>query len=185
MKIGLVRHFEVVLGLPSREWMTPEQISQWLNAYDGAEIRPGDVDLGGIPWTRCISSDSPRAFKTAQAIFQGPIEPTPMLREPALNPIARTNIRMPFPFWKMMLRIAWLTSHRSQLDAKTAFLNNVKTFANDVVPTITENTLVVGHAGFMIFLRKELVRQGFRGPKFRLPENGKLYVFEKPDRHGR
>lgn len=180
MKIGLVRHFEVVLGIPNRQWMTPEQIAQWLADYDGAEIKPGNVDLGDIPWTRCISSDSPRALKTAQAIYPGPIVTTPMLREPALRPIARANIRMPFPFWKMMLRIAWLTSHKSQRDAKAAFLNNVKTFAYDVLPTSGENTLVVGHAGFMIFLRKELLRQGFKGPKFTVPENGKLYLFEKP-----
>jgi len=180
MKIGLVRHFEVVLNIPSRQWMTPEQISQWMLDYDMAEVKPGAVDLGGITWTRCISSDSPRALKTAQAIYSGPIESTPMLREPALNPIARTNLRMPFPFWKMMLRVAWMTSHKSQLDAKTAFLANVKTFANDVLPKCDGNTLVVGHAGFMIFLRKELLRQGFKGPKYTLPDNGKLYVFEKP-----
>lgn len=179
MKIGLVRHFEVTLGIPNRQWMTPEQIAQWMNDYDVADIRLGRVDLGDICWTRCISSDSPRALKTAQAIFPGPIEPTPMLREPALRPIARANIRMPFPFWKMMLRIAWMTSHRSQRDAKTAFLQNVKTFAYDVLPQCGENTLVVGHAGFMFFLRKELLRQGYRGPKFSVPENGKLYVFEK------
>lgn len=180
MKIGLVRHFEVELNIPSRQWMTPEQISQWMADYDVAEVKLGSVDLGGIDWARCISSDSPRAQKTAQAIYSGPIEFTPMLREPTLNPIARTNLRMPFQFWKMVLRVAWMTSHRSQLDAKTAFLSNVRTFAHEVLPKYREDTLVVAHAGFMIFLRKELLRQGFKGPKFSLPDNGKLYVFEKP-----
>lgn len=165
--------------MPDRQWMTPAQVAQWIAAYELAEVTARDVDLGGIAWTRCISSDSPRALKTAQAIFDGPIAATPMLREPVIQPIYRRNIRMPFPFWKMMLRVAWLTSHRSQLEGKTAFLNNVRTFAHDILPQSEENTLVVGHAGFMIFLRKELLRQGFRGPKFTLPDNGKLYVFEK------
>lgn len=180
MKIGLIRHFEVELNIPSRQWMTPDQIHRWMADYDGAEVKLGRVDLGGTSWARCISSDSPRARKTAQAIYGGPIEYTPMLREPALNPIARTNLRMPFPFWKMVLRVAWMTSHKSQLDAKTAFLANVRTFAHEVLPACREDTLVVGHAGFMMFLRKELLRQGYRGPRFTLPENGRLYVFESP-----
>ncbi len=179
MKVGLVRHFEVVIGLPHRQWVTPEQITRWLADYDVADIRPGAVDLGGIDWTRCISSDSPRALKTAHSIYQGRIDATPMLREPALRPISRQNIRMPFPVWTMLLRLAWLTSHPSQREAKSVFLDNVRTFANEVLPRSAENTLVVGHAGFMIFLRKELLRQGFRGPKFTIPDNGRLYVFEK------
>jgi broad specificity phosphatase PhoE len=41
------------------------------------------------------------------------------------------------------------------------------------------DTLVVSHAGVMMFLRRELLRRGFTGPAFRLPENGRLYLFER------
>jgi len=42
------------------------------------------------------------------------------------------------------------------------------------------DTLVVSHAGVMLYLRKELLRRGFRGPSFRLAEPGRLYVLERP-----
>jgi hypothetical protein len=39
--------------------------------------------------------------------------------------------------------------------------------------------LIVSHAGMMFYLRKELLRRGFYGPKFGIADNGRLYVFER------
>lgn len=44
-----------------------------------------------------------------------------------------------------------------------------------------EDVLIVGHAAFMLFMRKELVNRGFRGPALRTIANGRLYVFEKAE----
>jgi hypothetical protein len=31
----------------------------------------------------------------------------------------------------------------------------------------------------MMFMRKEMLKRGFEGPKIKRPEKGKLYLFEK------
>jgi hypothetical protein len=49
----------------------------------------------------------------------------------------------------------------------------------DLVESSDEEVLVVSHAGMMAYLRRELVGRGFAGPKFRLAEHGRLYVFER------
>jgi len=179
MKIGLVRHFEVVTGLPEKKWLNPKEFNDWFARYDMAEVKEKSVDLGGIAWQRCFSSDLPRALKTAQRIYGGDIIATGMLREMTVRAVMNRDIRLPFSVWKLLVRLAWYSSHRSLLENKRQFLGNVKRFAHDILPRGDGNTLVVGHGGFMLFLRKELMRQGFTGPKFTIPENGKLYIFEK------
>ncbi len=49
----------------------------------------------------------------------------------------------------------------------------------DLLEARKENVLVVSHAGMMMYLSKELARRGFVGPKVRMPENARLYVYEK------
>lgn len=49
----------------------------------------------------------------------------------------------------------------------------------DRLEALKENVLVVSHAGMMIYLTKELALRGFIGPKLRMPENARLYVYEK------
>ncbi|HEY0838259.1 MAG TPA: histidine phosphatase family protein [Azospirillum sp.] len=180
MKIGLVRHFEVIRGYPVGGWLTQDTFNQWMREYDESDVRIGAADLGGIAWDRCYSSDLPRALKTAAVLHAGPIVTTDRLREPAIRPFFTTSrVGLPFWTWTLMLRLAWLTSHPSQAEVKRAFLANVQGMADELLSHADGNTLVVGHAGFMIFLRRELLRRGLTGPRFRLPENGRLYVFER------
>jgi len=177
-RIGLIRHFEVTQPMPSG-WLTSVDLSRWLDDYNRAEVTPKPLDLGGIMWAKCLSSDLPRAYTTAQAAFSGPIQQMPELREAEFLPFATGQLRMPLLAWRMMLRLAWLSSHRSQHTAKTAFLTRLNFLSTEVLAKAEEDTLIVSHAGMMAFLRKELIALGFSGPRFRLAENGKLYVFEK------
>lgn len=41
-----------------------------------------------------------------------------------------------------------------------------------------EDVLIVSHGALMMYMRKELIRKGFRGPSFSTPKNGQLYIFE-------
>ncbi|HYF37691.1 MAG TPA: hypothetical protein VD994_20485, partial [Prosthecobacter sp.] len=85
MRIGLLRHFQLKTPLPSG-WMTVDEIMRWHAEYDAAEVVPCAIDLGGIEWRHCWSSDMPRAWATAQAAFSGEIIAHPQLREAALSP---------------------------------------------------------------------------------------------------
>ncbi|HRY51081.1 MAG TPA: histidine phosphatase family protein [Candidatus Paceibacterota bacterium] len=177
IRIGLLRHFPVEHGMPSG-WMTAAELRQWQIAYDASAVKVARVDVGDYPWKRCLSSDLHRAYVTAQAAFDGPIDRTPLLREAEPAQFNTGRLCLPIPVWRWLLRLAWMTSHRSQRAARDDFRNRVLQVA-ELLAKSPEDTLVVSHAGLMIYLRPELVRRGFQGPKFTLPEHVKLYVFEK------
>ena len=175
--IGLIRHFEVVHGLPGSGLMTAADVHAWMEAYDVSGFLARPVDLGGIPWSRCYSSTSPRALQTAQAVFDGDIVAMDALREPNIRQFDTGGLKLPYGGWRWLLRLAWMTNHPSQRDAKAEFLSNIDT-ALATLQKSSAPTLVVSHAGVMMFLRKALLRSGFAGPKFTVPETGRLYVFE-------
>lgn len=178
LRIGLIRHFEVKHPFP-KGWLTWQDLVSWREVYEMAEVQPGPVDLGGITWQHCFSSDLPRAYQTAQSAFAGAITQLPELREPQLGAFRTGSMRLPFALWKQLLRLAWMTSHSSQRAAKADFMAKVRHIVTQVISPAQEDTLIVSHAGVMMFLRKELLRLGFSGPGFKIARNGQLYVFEK------
>ncbi|MES2571299.1 MAG: histidine phosphatase family protein [Verrucomicrobiota bacterium] len=178
VRIGLIRHFEVTKPFPSG-WVTSQELLQWLEDYDQAEVIERALELGGIEWRRCFSSDMSRAYRTAKAAFPGPITQMPELREPRFTPFQTGNLRLPFQGWRWLLRLAWMSSHASQRVMRDEFYSRVRRVTEELLAKAEEDTLVVSHAGVMIFLRRELLRLGFAGPNFRFAENGRLYVFEK------
>lgn len=179
MKIGLVRHFEVVGGMP-RKWLTNAELHHWRTHYEQADIISKPVDLGGIQWSQCISSTSKRAVLTARHIYPGQLTHLDELREPDINPFTTGRIKLPFPGWQWVTIMAWITSHSSQSAVKRKFLNNIDCVIRAYVANRSDDLLIVSHAGVMMFLRKELLRLGYNGPKFRTADHGRLYIFEKP-----
>lgn len=178
VRIGLVRHFEVRRGWPNG-WLTAAEIEQWRREYEASEVIPREVALGETPWRRCFASDLPRAYRTAQSIFRGPVKPLPQLREAEVAPFHTGRLRLPVLGWRLLVRAAWLTAHRSQRAARDMFLVNVRHVAREVLHPQSEHTLVVSHAGVMLFLRRELRALGYAGPRFTVAEHGRLYVFER------
>lgn len=51
------------------------------------DIEDGTIDLGGIEWTKCYTSDVHRAVKTAEQIFSGEIIKMRELREISMYPL--------------------------------------------------------------------------------------------------
>lgn len=177
MKIGLVRHFEVVRGYPNA-WVTSAELMEWVEEYDASGIIETEIDLCGVKWEKCFSSDLPRAVKTAGKVFQGSILYMPELREIALSPCVRSKIKIPLLIHLLLIRTAWFFNHPSQKESKRAVFERIHA-ALDKILEHDENVLIVGHGGIMMFMRKELMKRGFTGPAFRRAENGKVYVFEK------
>lgn len=178
MRIGLMRHFPVAEGLPTG-WMTSKQLQDWRVRYDASDVHPRTVEVGASPWAKCYSSDLKRAYTTARAAHAGEITQLPLLREIDFLPIGTGRLSLPIWAWHWVLRIAWMTSHSSQRAARDEFRQRVLSVA-DLLDNEVEDTLVVSHAGMMIYLRKELLRRGFRGPEFRIADHAHLYVFERP-----
>jgi broad specificity phosphatase PhoE len=177
-QIGLIRHFKVVRGPPPRGLSTVADLQAWMSEYDKSHIIPGPVDLGDVAWEHCYASTSPRALETARAIYPGPIITSDLLREPVIQPFKTGGLRLPFVAWRWLLRLAWMTSHPSQRAVKDMFEANIDAVVETLRDRAGQTTLVVSHAGVMMFLRKALLARGFTGPRFGMPECGRLYVFE-------
>lgn len=177
MKIGLVRHFKVTKGFPKKMWLTKQELVQWFKEYDEAEIEEGEADLGGIDWTACLSSDLPRAAKTAAKIYPGPVAATSQLREIPL-PRFKWNIKLPFLAWAILVRMSQLTNPKTKRDIAEA-KQRIQIVLDEVMQREAENVLIVSHAALMMYMRMELMKRGFTGESFKTPKNGKLYVFEK------
>jgi broad specificity phosphatase PhoE len=177
VRIGLMRHFRVQEPLPSG-WRTAGQLHQWRQTYEASDVIPGPVDVGATPWLKCLSSDLRRAYLTAQAAHAGLITQTPLLREMEAHPFRTGGLRLPIWIWRWILHVSWATSHESQRAARDDFRQRMQAAA-DLLEAEQDDTLVVSHAGTMMYLRKELLRRGFRGPKFGIAEHARTYVFER------
>lgn len=177
MRIGLVRHFPVTEPWPSG-WVTSAELQRWRVRYDAAEPIVGPIHVSAVKWQRCFSSDLKRAFVTAQTAYAGTITQTPLLREADVPALPTQSLRLPVWGWRLLLRFAWFTGHKSQRAARDEFHRRIKAVA-DLLEQEPVDTLVVSHAGVMFFLRKELLRRGFVGPKFGLAETARLYVFKR------
>jgi broad specificity phosphatase PhoE len=177
VRIGLIRHFPVTEDWPSG-WRTSADLEAWRERYDLAEAIVGEFDVGNVPWAACLSSDLPRAMETASAVFHGPIESTPLLREVELTPFQTGRLRLPIPVWKWLFRLAWMTGHKSQRACRDDFRRRV-TASADRLQTREHDTLVVSHAGMMAYLSRELRRRGFAGPKLRVAKHATIYVYER------
>jgi broad specificity phosphatase PhoE len=176
VKIGLIRHFKVTRGYPNK-LVTSDELMNWVKEYDKSDVEENEVDLGSVRWKHCFSSDLPRARTTAEKCFEGKIIYIEELREVALSPLFRVNIRLPLMFHLFFIRVAWIFNHRSQPEKRKDVLSRINK-ALDLALYSGEDVLIVSHGGVMMYMRKELLKRGFRGPKFRRPENGLLYLFE-------
>lgn len=176
--IGLVRHFPVTEPWP-RGRVTSDDLQRWRVRYEAAEPIVGPIDVSAVKWQRCLSSDLRRAAVTARTAYAGTITETPLLREADVPALPTGNLRLPVWGWRILLRFAWFTGHKSQRAARDEFYARIKAIA-DLLELEPVDTLVVSHAGVMFFLRKELLRRGFTGPKFGLAKPAELYVFARP-----
>lgn len=179
MKIGLVRHFKVKNSVPEKTWVNPAELSKWFEDYDLSDIEIGETDLQSIEWEKCYTSDMSRAEKTAYAIYQGNIIISDKLREVKAYPITAGKIKLPYQLWAVLVRLAWLFNHPSQKDSLKLVKGRINTFLDEVFSKESENVLIVSHGALMIYIRKELLKRGFKGPAMRHPQNGKLYIYEK------
>lgn len=180
VRIGLLRHFPVTEKFPSG-WKTTADLHTWRERYELAETTVGEFHLGDVPWHACLASDLPRARITAAAVFRGPIEHTPLLREVQFAQFCTGNLRLPVWAWHWLLRLTWMTGHRSQRHCRDEFRQRVSTIA-DRLSAAPHDTLVVSHAGMMAYLSAELCRRGFTGPKLRIAKHATAYIYEKSPR---
>lgn len=177
MRIGLVRHFKV--HCPHKKMMTSREFREWSEKYEHSGVIKKPVDLYGIEWEVCYSSDLPRAVTTAKEVYSGNIQIDKLLREVDNAPFIHTErLRLPFEIWHICGRLAWLFRSRSQPESIRGTRRRINQFL-DKIDWSKNNILIVFH-GFMLFnFQRELRRRGFAGEKVRKVKNGILYEYKK------
>lgn len=178
MRIGLARHFPVLEPWPGG-WRTAAELQAWRLRYDAAETRPLPVEDETARWARCYASDLTRAQTTARVMYQGEIITHAGLREAEFAPFATGSLRLPVWLWRTLIRLAWMNGHASQRHLRDDFFARVRSIA-ELIESQQQDLLIVSHAGMMFYLRKELLRRGFRGPAFQMAGHARVYVFERP-----
>lgn len=177
MRIGLVRHFRV--DLKRDRFMTAEEYDKYTYNYDLAPVLPNELVVDKY-WDKCYCSSLPRAITTAKTIYHGEIIVTDKLVEIPAAAALKLNIRLPYHFWAVMARFAWIRNHLSQPEGRIKTLKRL----NEIIDTILKenesksNILIVSHAGVLYEVKKILREKGFKGKGFLKAKNGKLYIFD-------
>lgn len=178
MKVGLVRHFEVVKP-QINGGMTSAEFKAWQDGYDTADVKIKPANIKSEDWQICYCSTLPRAFKTAKTIYTGEIIQTNLLREIEIAPAFNTKFKLPFMFWTVVGRCAWYFSHKSQSEKYMETKKRAHEIVSDILNKHKDNVLLVSHGAIMYYIRKELLINGFTGPSFTKAKNGFLYTFQK------
>lgn len=163
--------------------MTSKEFKNWEENYNISGVIRKDVELMGINWDKCYSSTLIRAITTAQHVYKDDIIQNDLIRETIIDPIFKSNLKLPYWFWAISGRIAWYFNHKSQQENKIITKEKAEKFVdlllNEARKEGTENILIVTHGFFMYSLQKELKKRSFTGKLIYSPKNGILYLYKK------
>ena len=177
MRIGLIRHLPVnypfLNGLVSQSEML-----KWFEEYNAAPVIEKNLQSVGS-WNLCYSSELSRAKTTAAFCFKGDIVYSPFLNEPFPSPLFKRDIRLPFILWALVIRLAILFNHSSQLLGKSIVEERIKGLLKDILINKDSNVLIISHAFIMESMSKLLIKEGFRGKHLNMPQHGVLYLYTK------
>lgn len=179
MIIGLLRHFKV--NCPFETWMDSAAFQTWNLQYDIAEVTVKPIDLRGIQWNLCWSSDLPRAIATAKQVGVRDVTIDARLREVPMSPDVKTKRKKLTLWWMVRSRFAWKRNDPSQTEGQIATSKRITSFLDDLFQQAKpdDNILLVCHGFLMRELSKELARRGFDCEKFVHAENGCLYLMKQ------
>jgi hypothetical protein len=112
MNIGIIRHFKV--DLHKKKFMTSKEFKEWEENYNTSGVIRKEVELMAIKWDKCYSSTLIRAIVTAKHVYKKEIVHSDLIRETIIDPIFKTNLKLPYWFWGVSGRLAWYFNHKSQ-----------------------------------------------------------------------
>ena len=184
MKIGLVRHFKVDARDLTGE-VTASEFSKWMKEYDHIEVIPKEVDLRGIDWNKCYSSDLYRAQVTAKTIFDGEIKESSLIREIRMNFTEEfeksTSRKVSFYEWSVYSMLDWAKSGNKVEENITACRERVNKFLDNLFNEVSkeDRILLVCHGMIMTVLEEQLKLRGFAGETVVAAKNGEVFLYEK------
>lgn len=176
MKIGLLRHFKVINQ--ASKVCNSEEYNQACLQYDSSEIVEEIPDLPIGDYAICFSSNKKRAVNTARIVFHKEIIITSELIEVPVRALFKTRLRIPFVLWNIINRIGWLLNCKKLPETRRQTRERASHFLSKLCQSNHQNVLIVTHGFFMLTLREELLKMGFKGERIVRARNGQLYEFE-------
>lgn len=177
MKIGLLRHFEVIISPPkSCDSNTFNKIS---HLYDTCDIIPLPNKISTLDYSICYSSPLKRALETAQIVYNGEILILPDLVEVPMQAPFRTQKNLPFGLWKVLSRMGWAFNFKRMPETRKQTDQRIERVAEIINKNNSHNILLVTHGFFITCLQGKLKKMGFKGKETLNPSNGTLYEFIK------
>lgn len=174
MKIGLIRHFKV--DLKRKSFMTSEEYNKYMAEYDIAGVIKNEVVIDK-EWDKCYCSSLNRAIITAKTVYHGEIIITDKLVEIPTAALIKMIIPLPYHFWSLFNRVAWIRNHISQPETRRDSVKRINDIIDIILAEKDKNILIVSHAGTLYEIQKILLKKGFKGERFLKARNGKLYKF--------
>ncbi|WP_052738013.1 hypothetical protein [Bacillus sp. SA1-12] len=101
------------------------------------------------------------------------------LREVPVHPLFKDDVKMPFALWMILLRIAWMMNHKSQVETKGDVQRRIDYVIKQVMKHNCENILIASHGALMFYIQKCLIKNGFNSPRINETQKWFLYLFEK------
>ncbi|MBB3103081.1 phosphoglycerate mutase family protein [Azomonas macrocytogenes] len=171
MQIILVRH-----GKPDHhatDWCTPSQMKIWVEHYNQADVvpQPDDVpakltklaeDVGQL-----VSSSQSRCVQSLQYLNRD----RPRLSEDIFTEAHQPWFdapfpRLPVPFWRFALRLAWFCGFSSHTESILESSKRAKLAAARLIELAEahESVLLMGHGIMNILIAWQLRAQGWKGP---------------------
>ena len=175
MKIGLVRHFKVDVSFPRKWLLSPDDVAEWFEQYETAELIYTQSDLAGVDWQVCYSSPIQRALITANYIYDGEVLQAEVLKELNALPLMKTRRRLPFLVWAILVRMKFASSD----DVVIKFKKDIADFVEELLDRERRDTLIVSHGFVMLCIQDELRKRGFTGKRVNPSVHGKVFVFEE------
>lgn len=159
MNIELVRHFKVDYKFKKHQNST--DIITTCNDYDKARIK--NTFLIRNKYKKIYISTLTRTEQTSEYLAnKETVNIIPLLNELTMNPIIKTNIKLPFILFFILWKFCW--SINSSLSNETR--KQTRTRINvllDKLENENEDITIVGHAHIFSIMLKELKSRNYRG----------------------
>ena len=170
MEIILARHGEPALR--QRSWIAPLQLAHWIHAYNDAGIvvedPPLKVSAKAAESRFIVSSPLPRCLDSAQAVAPGrEIFREDTVREAGLPYSSWVFPRLPLTVWTALFRLGWFCGYSSNSESFAAARDRTRTAVARLIEFSREHqsVFVMGHGIMNALVARDLLRQGWIGPK--------------------
>ena len=177
MKLGLVRHYKVIIN--EKNILSASEFAQAMEKYDTSPVQENGLVINSSEWDICYCSTLARARTTAESVYNKEIIFTDLLVEVPISPFTKFNIKLPSFMWHIGARIAWYFSHNSQRESISGTQKRIEQFYELISKSGHKNILVVAHGYFLRMFYNEMKKMGFMGEVDVNIQNGKLYKISK------